>query len=92
MKPLTFKEMEYIVDSMSNEDLLVKQCITTASHSQNTQVQNLCRQFVSKHQQHYQTLLGVLQQHNSLAPNAGPESQWMGMQKNANQQEQSFIQ
>ena len=91
MQPLTFKEMEYIVDSMSNEDLLVKQCITTVAQSKNTQVQNICRQFVSKHQGHYQTLLGVLQQHSSIAPTTEQDNTWIGMQK-TNQPDQSFIQ
>jgi hypothetical protein len=67
-KPLTSKEVEYIVDSMSNEDLLIKQAIVSLSHSQTPAVQQLFQQLSQQHQQHYQQLLTSLQQHASLAP------------------------
>jgi len=68
-EPLTFKEMEYIVDSMSNEDLLMKQCVMTASTASNTNVQTICRQLLNTHEQHYNTLTEALKQHLPLAPN-----------------------
>ncbi|MFN7252700.1 MAG: hypothetical protein ACK4M9_18295 [Anaerobacillus sp.] len=68
MQPLTTKEMEYIVDSMSNEDLLIKQCIATMSQTQNPAVKNLCQQSLATHQQHYNQLLQSLQQHLTVAP------------------------
>ena len=67
-QPLTTKEVEYIVDSMSNEDLLVKQAIVSLSHSQTPAVQQLFQQLSQQHQQHYQQLLTSLQQHAPLAP------------------------
>lgn len=67
-KPLTMKEVEYIIDSMSNEDLLIKQALVSISHSQTPAVQQLLQQFSQKHQQHYQQLLTTLQQHASMAP------------------------
>ncbi|WLR51747.1 hypothetical protein LC040_02255 [Bacillus tianshenii] len=66
--PLTTKEMEYIVDSMSNEDLLIKQTIVAFTHSQTPAVQQLCQQLSEQHQQHYQQLLTTLQNHASIAP------------------------
>jgi hypothetical protein len=68
MQPLTGKELEYIADSMSNEDLLMKQCFAALSHTQNQAVRNLCTQLIGQHQQHYQMLLTALQQHQNIAP------------------------
>lgn len=68
MHQLTAKELEYIVDSMSNEELLCKQIVALASQTQNGQLQGICRQLLSHSQQHYQHLLQTLQQHASMAP------------------------
>lgn len=68
MQPLTAKETEYIVDSMSNEDLATKQCIAMATHTQNQAILNICMELANRHQQHYQMLLDSLQQHSPLAP------------------------
>ncbi|WEK56279.1 MAG: hypothetical protein P0Y55_03835 [Candidatus Cohnella colombiensis] len=68
VQPMTAKELEYIADSMSNEDLLIKQC-TVASHTMtNPALQQLCSQVISVHQQHYSTLLNAIQQHQQVAP------------------------
>ncbi|KAB7670801.1 hypothetical protein F9279_07695 [Bacillus sp. B1-b2] len=68
MQPLTGKELEYIADSMSNEDLLVKQGIVALTHVHNPAVQQLFQQSIKQNQQHYQQLLNTLQQHASIAP------------------------
>ncbi|MFD2671527.1 hypothetical protein [Marinicrinis sediminis] len=68
MQPLTAKELEYIVDSMSNEDLLIKQCAMTSIHTQNPQIKQLCQHMMQRHQQHYHHLMNVMQHHASLAP------------------------
>lgn len=68
--PLTAKELEYIVDSMSNEDLLVKQTVVALTHAQTPAVQQLFQQLQGQHTQHYQQLLTCLQQHASMAPNS----------------------
>ncbi|WML50055.1 hypothetical protein RCG23_09515 [Neobacillus sp. PS3-34] len=68
VQPLTAKELEYIVDSMSNEDLLIKQTVVALSHSQTPAVQQLFNQLSQQHKQHYQQLLTTLQQHAPLAP------------------------
>lgn len=68
LQPITAKELEYIADSMSNEDLLMKQCAAFTATSSNQALRQLCSQMVQTHQQHYQTLLSTIQQHQNLAP------------------------
>jgi hypothetical protein len=68
LQPITAKELEYITDSMSNEDLLIKQTVVALSHTQNPAIQQLFQQFTPQHKQHYQQLLTTLQQHAPLAP------------------------
>lgn len=67
-QPITAKELEYIVDSMSNEDLLIKQTVVALTHSQTPAVQQLFQQLSQQHTQHYQQLLNTLQQHAPIAP------------------------
>jgi len=87
MQPLTTKEVEYIVDSMSNEDLLTKQCLAAAVHVQDQQIANACLQLAQRHQQHYKYLLTLLQQHESLAPQQGqPQPNQQTQQGQQNQQ------
>lgn len=74
-KPLTAKELEYVADSMSNEDLLTKQCAATAASTSNQTIKDACVNLLHTHQQHYQTLLGTLQQHMNLAPQQPGASQ-----------------
>ncbi|QAY66627.1 hypothetical protein [Paenibacillus protaetiae] len=68
LQPLTAKELEYIADSMSNEDLLMKQCAAFVSTSSNQALKQLHTQMIHTHQQHYQTLMSSIQQHQSIAP------------------------
>ncbi|KEO82167.1 hypothetical protein [Tumebacillus flagellatus] len=68
MQPLTAKELEYIVDSMSNEDLLIKQCTAAAASVQNPQLARIALEMAGRHQTHYNYLLNTLQQHQQLAP------------------------
>lgn len=68
MQPMTAKEMEYIVDSISNEDLLIKQCAVVAASASNISVKQACGQMIQTHQQHAQMLQQALQQHLQLAP------------------------
>ncbi|WP_282935296.1 hypothetical protein [Paenibacillus sp. RC67] len=67
-QPLTGKELNYIVDSMSNEDLLMKQCAILASSTQQPATHSLCMEMVSLHQQHCEALMQSLYQHTQLAP------------------------
>ncbi|GGD49027.1 hypothetical protein [Paenibacillus nasutitermitis] len=68
MQPISSKEMEYIVDSISNEDLLMKQCAAVAFTAQNQGIKQVCSHMISTHHQHTQTLMNALQQHQQLAP------------------------
>jgi len=68
MKAMTAKELEYIADSMSNEDLLIKQCSVAAASMTNIQLQQMCNHMIGEHTQHYTTLLNAIQQHQSMAP------------------------
>ncbi|BFH15798.1 hypothetical protein WJ0W_003388 [Paenibacillus melissococcoides] len=68
MKPLSAKELEYIVDSISNEDLLIKQCAATAASTNHPAIQQTLSQMASAHQQHLNVLVQSLQQHAQIAP------------------------
>lgn len=68
MQPMTAKELEYVVDSISNEDLLVKQCAVVASAATTPALKQLCSQMIAMHHQHNQMLMNALQQHQQLAP------------------------
>ena len=68
MQPLTSKELGYIADSLSNEDLMMKQSAHLAGISQHPQVRQVFAQFVQRHQQHHQHLMSELQQHQTIAP------------------------
>ncbi|MFX3633028.1 MAG: hypothetical protein ACE3L7_04790 [Candidatus Pristimantibacillus sp.] len=68
LQPITAKELEYIADSMSNEDLLIKQCAQLATAATNPTLRQVGMQELQTHQQHYQTLLQALQQHQQMAP------------------------
>lgn len=68
MQPLTAKELEYIADSMSNEDLLMKQCVVAAVQAKNGSVKQLCHTLLDRHARHYEHLMNTLQQHVHVAP------------------------
>ena len=68
MKPMTAKELEYVADSMSNEDLLMKQCTVLATGTSNQALKSLANQMIQTHQQHYNTLLQSIHQHENMAP------------------------
>lgn len=68
MQPLTGKELEYIVDSISNEELLLKQCAATAASIQQPAIQQTCLQLARTHEHHLNMLFNALQQHQQLAP------------------------
>jgi hypothetical protein len=68
IQAMTGKELEYIADSLSNENLLTMQCAVAASSISNVQLQQTCSHMVDVHTQQYRTLLNALQQHQSIAP------------------------
>ncbi|WP_054955938.1 hypothetical protein [Paenibacillus dakarensis] len=69
MQPLTSKELDYIVDCISNESTLAKYCAATAATTQSPSVQQALLGFMRKHETHMDTLIQSLQNHQNLAPN-----------------------
>ncbi|WNS46578.1 hypothetical protein [Paenibacillus sp. MMS20-IR301] len=68
MQALSGKELEYIADSISNEDLLIKQLAATAGTTQNQAVQGICIQQIQSHTHHMDMLVQLLHQHQQYAP------------------------
>ncbi|MDQ6423001.1 hypothetical protein RB620_26590 [Paenibacillus sp. LHD-117] len=68
LQPMTAKELEYAVDSMSNEDLLLKQCAATVSVATTPAIRNVCSQMIQMHQQHYDSLMHAITHHQQMAP------------------------
>ncbi|RXZ80092.1 hypothetical protein EBB07_20345 [Paenibacillaceae bacterium] len=68
MQPMTAKEMEYIVDSISNEDLLIKQFAVLAATAQHPELKQLCTQVQNTTDQHIHALMNALTQHQKMAP------------------------
>ncbi|SMF75070.1 hypothetical protein SAMN05661091_1143 [Paenibacillus uliginis N3/975] len=68
LKPLTSKELDYIVDCISNESSLAKHCAATAASIQNPTVQQTIMGLLHKHENHMDTLIQTLQSHQSVAP------------------------
>lgn len=74
MKPLSGKELEYIVDCISNEDLLLKQAAATAASQVHQEVNHLLNSFIQTHQQHIHTLTNAISQHANMAPTQPQQS------------------
>lgn len=68
MQSLTGKELQYIGDSMTNEDLLMKQCIAISTHATTPQFRQICTDLSTRHMQRYDHLLQVLEEHAHITP------------------------
>lgn len=68
LQALTAKELEYLVDSISNEDLLIKQNAVLAASATTPAIKQLASTMIQSHQQHTQMLLHAIAQHQQLAP------------------------
>ncbi|WP_025334095.1 hypothetical protein [Paenibacillus sabinae] len=68
MQPLSSKELDYISDSISNEEMLIKQYAATAGVTQNQAVRQICEQHIQNHNHHMEILIQLLQQHQQYAP------------------------
>ncbi len=68
MQPMTNKELEYIVDSMSNEDLLTRQCAAVVAIATHPEIKSCCQSMLQMHQDNYKTLMASLEQHQAIAP------------------------
>lgn len=68
MQPLTAKELEYISDSISNEEMLLKLTSAVSVISQNAQNQSVIMNQIRTHENHINQLTQALTQHQPLAP------------------------
>ncbi|QHW33352.1 hypothetical protein GZH47_22860 [Paenibacillus rhizovicinus] len=68
IQPLTGKELEYLVDSISNEDLLIKQNAVMAASASTPALKQIGMHMIQTHQQHTQMLIHAIGQHQQLAP------------------------
>lgn len=69
MQPLSGKEVNYIADSVANEDMLIKMCAAAAAAATNAQIEQAISEHMRVHEQHLHTLINALKQHQPLAPN-----------------------
>lgn len=60
MATLTSKELTAIEDQLGVEQNLVKKYQMYATQTQDPQIETKCNEIASKHQNHYNTLLGHL--------------------------------
>ena len=60
MANLTSKELTAIEDQLSMEQLLIKKYKSCAGMTNDPQIKQKCEQIASRHQEHYQKLLGHL--------------------------------
>ncbi|MNN40858.1 hypothetical protein D3C81_1549470 [compost metagenome] len=67
MLPLSNKELNYIADSIANEEALIKLCTAAATVCSNTQIGQELKEHIQCHEKHMQNLINCLQQHQPLA-------------------------
>ena len=60
MPYFTTKELQYIVDILDYEDLLIKQYLSINAQTQSTSIQGFIKENITKHQEHYEKLLNML--------------------------------
>ncbi|GGF85216.1 spore coat protein [Paenibacillus aceti] len=68
MKPLSGKELDYISDSLSNENMLIKLCAAAKSVSANPQISQVMGQHLQMHEQHTHQMIEMMKQHQQMAP------------------------
>lgn len=68
MIPLSQKELDYISDCISNEDMLLKLCVAASATAQNPDIGQTLTNHVRTHEHHLHMLTESLRQHQSLAP------------------------
>lgn len=70
MQPISGKELNYISDSVANEEALIKLCVAAASACSNAQIGQEIKEHIESHENHLHTLIDCLRQHQPLAPNS----------------------
>ncbi|GIO42663.1 MULTISPECIES: hypothetical protein [Paenibacillus] len=68
MQALSGKELNYIADSIANEDMLIKMCAAAVQISTHPQITQAVTQHIQAHEQHMDKLRDALKQHQPLAP------------------------
>ncbi|MBW4837979.1 MAG: hypothetical protein KZY74_01170 [Paenibacillaceae bacterium] len=68
MQPLSMKELDYIADSISNEEMLSKLCAAAAAVSQNFEIEQAMLEHIRAHEHHLHQLTDSLRQHQMAAP------------------------
>lgn len=68
MQPLSMKELDYIADSISNEEMLGKLCAAAAVVSQNFEIEQAMLEHIRVHEHHLHLLTDSLRQHQMMAP------------------------
>lgn len=68
MQPLSAKELEYISDSISNEEMLLKLTAAASVVSQNPNIKNAIASQMRTHEQHMNQLIQAISQHQPMAP------------------------
>lgn len=67
MQPLSMKELDYIADSISNEEMLSKLCAAAAAVSQNFEIEQAMLEHIRVHEHHLHLLTDSLRQHQMAA-------------------------
>ncbi|WP_068786717.1 hypothetical protein [Paenibacillus phocaensis] len=68
MQPMSIKELDYIADSISNEEMLGKLCAYGVAISQNFEIEQAMQEHVRIHEHHLHLLTESLRQHQMAAP------------------------
>ncbi|MEF2966919.1 hypothetical protein V3851_13840 [Paenibacillus sp. M1] len=68
MKPLSGKEVNYIADSVANEDMMIRMCAAASAVCTNAQLAGAISDHLRVHEQHMHMLVDALKQHQQLAP------------------------
>ena len=60
MANLSEKELSYLEDQLSAEQLLIKKFKAISSEASDAEIKTCCDQIDNKHQQHFDTMMGFL--------------------------------
>ena len=67
MQPLTTKELNYVCDMLSTEDLLARTCAVASSQSMQNDAQQFLHHVIGEHQRRHDELVQLLHQHETVA-------------------------
>ena len=60
MANLSEKELSYLEDQLSAEQLLIKKFKALSAEASDAEIKTCCDQIANKHQQHFDTMMGFL--------------------------------